>query len=123
MEDIELLQELCGVMYTAADCELSGKAIELFKTSMELHYSDWTAHILRKRCKAGQCEGFPKAPVMGAGAAAAGGRRRRGGAAVVVEETSAAPAAVQAEAPAETAEAAGPVRRRRRSGIVEIIED
>lgn len=123
MEDIELLQELCKTMYIAADCELSARAIELFKTSLELHYSDWTAHILRKRCKAGQCEAFPKAPAMGA-APAAGGRRRRGGAAVVVEETSApsAPAAQQtgAETPAESA---GPVRRRRRTGVVEVIED
>lgn len=123
MDDIELLQELCKTMYIAADCELSGRAIELFKASLDLHYTDWTAHILRKRCKAGQCEAFPKAPAMGA--AAAGGRRRRGGA-VVVEE-SAAPAAsvttTQADAPAEAAAEAGPVRRRRRSGVVEVIED
>ena len=69
MEDIELLQELCQTMYIAADCELSGRAIELFKTSLELHYNDWTAHVLRKRCKAGVCAGMAKG---GAGSAAAG---------------------------------------------------
>ena len=60
MEDIKLLQELCQTMYIAADCELSGRAIELFKASLELHYNDWTAHVLRKRCKAGACAGMAK---------------------------------------------------------------
>lgn len=122
MEDIALLQELCSTMLVAADCELSGRAIELYKASLDNHYNDWTAHILRKKCKAGQCEAFPKAPVMGA--AAQGGRRRRGGSVVVESDApAAAVAAAQTEAPAEAAESAAPVRRRRRSGVVEIIED
>ena len=125
MEDIELLQELCNTMLPAADCELSARCIELFKASLDNHYNDWTAHILRKRCKAGVCEAFPKPAAMG-GAAAAGGRRRRGGAVEVVEE-SAAPVA-QTAAPVPSAEAAAPEegavhRRRRRSGIVEVVED
>lgn len=124
MEDIELLQELCANMLPAADCELSARCIELFKASLDNHYTDWTAHILRKRCKAGQCEGFPKPAAMGA--AAAGGRRRARGGAVVVEEgpavSSAAPATpVEASAPEAPAETA--VRRRRRSGVVEVVED
>lgn len=69
MEDIELLQELCATMYIAADCELSGKAIELFQASLTNHYNDWTAHVLRKRCKAGVCAGMAKG---GAGGASAG---------------------------------------------------
>ncbi len=69
MEDIELLQELCRTMYIAADCELSGKAVELFQTSLTNHYNDWTAHVLRKRCKAGACAGMAKG---GAGSAGAG---------------------------------------------------
>lgn len=123
MEDIELLQELCNTMLPAADCELSARCIELFKASLDNHYNDWTAHILRKRCKAGVCEAFPKPAAMGG---AAGGRRRRGGAVEVVDE-SAAPAA-QTAAPVPSAEAAAPEegavhRRRRRSGIVEVVED
>ena len=51
MEDIELLQELCQTMYIAADCELSGRCVELYKTSLETYYNDWTAHVLRHRCK------------------------------------------------------------------------
>ena len=31
MEDIELLQELCQTMYIAADCELSGRCVELYR--------------------------------------------------------------------------------------------
>lgn len=124
MEDIELLQELCNTMLPAADCELSARCIELFKASLDNHYNDWTAHILRKRCKAGACEAFPKPAAMGG--TAAGGRRRRGGAVEVVEE-SAAPAA-QTAAPVPSAETAAPEegavhRRRRRSGIVEVVED
>lgn len=69
MEDIELLQELCQTMYIAADCPLSAKCVELYKTSLEEHYNDWTAHVLRKRCKAGVCAGMAKG---GAGAASAG---------------------------------------------------
>ena len=69
MEDIELLQELCQTMYIAADCELSGKCVELYKASLENHYNDWTAHVLRKRCKAGVCAGMAKG---GAGAASSG---------------------------------------------------
>lgn len=125
MEDIELLQELCTNMLPAADCELSARCIELFKASLDNHYNDWTAHILRKRCKAGQCEGFPKPAAVGA--AAAGGRRRARGGAVVVEDspavTAAAPAAQAAEAPAAEAPAESAVRRRRRSGVVEVVED
>ena len=60
MEDIELLQELCETMYIAADCELSGKAVELFRTSLQQHYNDWTAHVLRHRCKAGACTNMKK---------------------------------------------------------------
>ena len=69
MEDIELLQELCKTLYIAADCELSGKAVELFQASLTNHYNDWTAHVLRKRCKAGVCAGMAKG---GAGASGAG---------------------------------------------------
>lgn len=122
MDDIELLQELCQTMYVAADCELSARCIELYKASLDNHYNDWTAHILRKRCKAGACEAFPRPAA--AGAAAAGGRRRRGGAAVVESDAPAAVQTVQPGAPAEAAaETGGTTRRRRRSGVVEVIED
>ena len=60
MEDLSLLQELCKNMLLMADCELSAKCIELYQTSLEHYYEDWAAHILRKKCKAGVCEGFPK---------------------------------------------------------------
>lgn len=60
MEDIELLQELCQTMYIAADCELSGRCVELYKTSLETYYNDWTAHVLRHRCKAGVCANMKK---------------------------------------------------------------
>jgi hypothetical protein len=69
MEDIELLQELCGTMLIAADCELSGKCVELYKASLDNHYNDWTAHVLRHRCKAGACAGMKSG---GAGASGAG---------------------------------------------------
>ena len=69
MEDIELLQELCQTMYIAADCELSGRCVELYRTSLETYYNDWTAHVLRHRCKAGVCANMKKG---GAGAASAG---------------------------------------------------
>ncbi len=123
MEDIELLQDLCKTMYIAADCELSGKAIELFKTSLDTHYSDWTAHILRKKCKAGACEAFPKAPAVNA--PSAGGRRRRASAPVVVETDSPSdsPAAAPAAAAGTDSPAPAAPRRRRRSGVVEVVED
>lgn len=69
MEDIELLQELCQTMYIAADCELSGRCVELYRTSLETYYNDWTAHVLRHRCKAGVCANMKKG---GAGAASVG---------------------------------------------------
>lgn len=69
MEDIELLQELCQTMYIAADCEMSARCVELYKTSLETYYNDWTAHVLRHRCKAGACANMKKG---GAGAASAG---------------------------------------------------
>lgn len=120
MDDIELLQELCQTMYIAADCELSARCIELYRASLDNHYADWTAHILRKRCKAGACEAFPKPAAAGA---AASGRRRRGGA-VVVESDAPAPQTDQPGVPVEVAETVGTIRRRRRrSGIIEIIED
>lgn len=58
MEDIELLQELCNNMKLSADCELSAKCIEMYQMSLEKYYDEWTAHVLRKKCKAGKCEGF-----------------------------------------------------------------
>lgn len=121
MDDIELLQELCQTMYIAAGCALSARCVELYKASLDNHYNDWTAHILRRRCRAGVCEAFPKPAAAGA---AAGGRRRRGGTVVVESDAPAGPSA-QSGAPAEsTAETGGPIRRRRRrSGIIEIIED
>lgn len=109
MEDVELLQELCKTMYLAADCELSGRAIELFKTSLELHYSDWTAHILRKRCKAGACKAFVKSTAPNAallGGAPAPNPNRRKKPAAPVEET---------PTPVTT-------RRRRNAGTV-VVED
>lgn len=60
MEDIELLQELCQTMYIAADCELSSRCVELYRTSLETYYNDWTAHVLRHRCKAGVCANMKK---------------------------------------------------------------
>ena len=57
MEDIELLQEL------------SGRCVELYRTSRETYYTDGTAHVLRHRCKAGVCANMKKG---GAGAASAG---------------------------------------------------
>ena len=109
MDDIELLQELCKTMYIAADCELSGKCVELYKASLETHYNEWTAHVTRKRCKAGVCTAFPKAAVpgmnlLGGDSAPAGNRRRK---TAVVEEETPAPAA----------------NRRRRGGAVVVVED
>lgn len=108
MEDVELLQELCVTMYLAADCELSGRAIELFKTSLELHYNEWTAHILRKKCKAGVCTAFPKAAIPGmdllGGSSTTANRRRK-------------PAAAVEETPAPAA------NRRRRGGTVVVVEE
>jgi NADH-quinone oxidoreductase subunit F len=78
IEDLELLQKLCDVITVANDCELSQKAAKLVKASMDAHYEDWSAHILRKRCKAGVCAAFPK-PVVVAPAADGETRRRRRG--------------------------------------------
>lgn len=108
MEDIELLQELCQTMYIAADCELSAKCVELYKASLDNHYNEWTAHVLRKRCKAGACTAFPKPSIpgldLGMGGASSQARRRK-------------PAA-PAEQPA-----AAPVTRRRRGGTTVVVED
>lgn len=120
MDDIELLQELCQTMYIAADCELSARCIELYKASLDNHYTDWTAHILRKRCKAGACEAFPKPAAAGA---AAVGRRRRGGTVVVESDVPAAQAAQPGAPAGAAAETGGTIRRHRRSGIIEIIEE
>lgn len=60
MEDIELLKELCKNMKLAADCELSAKCIELYQLSLDKYYNEWISHVLRKKCKAGVCEGFLK---------------------------------------------------------------
>ena len=108
MDDIELLQELCNTMYIAADCELSAKCVELYKASLDNHYNEWTAHILRKKCKAGACTAFPKPTVPGMdlmGGGAGQGRRRKPAA-----------AAVEEPAPATT------TRRRRNAGTV-VVED
>ena len=132
MEDIELLQELCATMLVAADCEMSARAIELYKLSMDNYYNEWTAHVLRHRCKAGACEGFPK---PAAAAAGAGGRRRRAGGVVSESPAASAPAfdiptgSGEEEAPAFKAPQVkvepteGGTRRRRRGGVVEVIED
>lgn len=107
MDDIELLQELCKTMYIAADCELSAKCVELYQASLEHHYNEWTAHILRKKCKAGACTAFPKPTVPGMDlmGGAVQNRRRKPAAATAAEE------------PAPTV-----TRRRRNAGAV-VVED
>lgn len=69
MEDIELLQLLSKQVMLGADCDAAYEGARLMSLSIETHYDDWTAHVLRKRCKAGQCAGMKKG---GAGAASAG---------------------------------------------------
>ncbi|MBP1737079.1 MAG: NuoF [Oscillospiraceae bacterium] len=76
IEDLDLLQKLCDVIITANDCEKSQKAAQLVKDSLTNHYDDWSAHLLRKRCKAGVCAAFPK-PVVPAAASEDGATRRR----------------------------------------------
>lgn len=107
-EDIELLQELCKTMYLAADCEMSARCIELYQASLDRYYSEWTAHVLRKKCKAGACTAFPKPKIpgldLGMGGPGDQPRRRK-------------PAAAPAEEPAPTV-----TRRRRNAGAV-VVED
>lgn len=105
MDDIELLQSLTQQVMLGADCDAAYEGARLMKLSIDTYYDDWTAHVLRKRCKSGQCTAFPKATIPGLdlGGTSAPARRRR-------------PAA-----PAE--EPAAPVTRRRRKSGVVVVED
>ena len=106
MDDIELLQSLTQQVMLGADCDAAYEGARLMKLSIDTYYDDWTAHVLRKRCKSGQCTAFPKATIPGLdlGGTSAPARRRR-------------PAAAPAEEPA-----APVTRRRRKSGVV-VVED
>ena len=57
-EDLDLLAELCDTMLTGAGCELSYKAVELVKASLDNYGEEWRAHIVRKKCSAFQCKPF-----------------------------------------------------------------
>jgi NADH:ubiquinone oxidoreductase subunit F (NADH-binding) len=78
IDDLELLQKLLDVIIVSNDCELSQTAAKLIKASLDTHYDDWSAHILRKRCKAGVCAAFPKPVVVAASEDGTTRRRRRG---------------------------------------------
>lgn len=55
VEDLDLLKDCCELIITANECELSVRAAELVKASLESHYDEWYDHITRKRCKAMEC--------------------------------------------------------------------
>ena len=58
VEDLDLLHELCDTIMMGAGCELSYKAAELVKTSLDTYGEEWRAHIGRKKCSAFQCKPF-----------------------------------------------------------------
>ncbi len=55
--DLDLLEDLCGVIETAGDCELSVRCAQLVRASVECHGEVWNAHITRKKCDALACRG------------------------------------------------------------------
>lgn len=133
-EDVELLQELCDTMSLVQECEMSARAIELYRLSLKEHEADWLAHVLRHRCRAGSCPGCTK-PVSAVSAGE--GRRRRapaqtGGsapspAAVIPASIGEIPAeeytAIRVTSAKLTLKTDGVRRRCRKGGIIAIIED
>lgn len=57
VEDLDLLKDICELIIAGNECEMSVRAAELVKASLENHYDDWYDHLTRKRCKAMECPG------------------------------------------------------------------
>lgn len=55
VEDLDLLRDCCELIITANECELSVRAAELVKASLEAHADEWRDHIVRRRCRAMEC--------------------------------------------------------------------
>ena len=56
-EDIELLQEICGIIKECADCELSEVTVTQVEKLLNEHMEDFELHIKRKSCKNLICPG------------------------------------------------------------------
>lgn len=57
-EDVEMLQDLLGVIAAQADCDLARTAAANVLKSMELYPDEWEAHIKRKRCADLVCRAY-----------------------------------------------------------------
>lgn len=57
-QDIELLQDLCGVIQETASCQMARTAAGLVLASMENHAEEWDIHLKRKRCSALVCPAY-----------------------------------------------------------------
>lgn len=55
--DLDLLEDLCGVIETAGDCELAVGCAQRTRASVECHGEVWNAHITRRKCDALACRG------------------------------------------------------------------
>lgn len=131
-EDVELLEELCDTMSLVHECEMSDRAIALIGLSLREYNAEWMAHVLRRRCKAGSCPGYPK---VSPAALAGEGRRRRAAATANAAAplvsiptpvvTSPAEETLLPPVPASklTLQTDGIRRRCRKGGIIAIIED
>lgn len=58
VEDLDLLRELCDTIMLGAGCELSYKAAELVKASLDNYGDDWRDHMVKRKCAAFQCKPF-----------------------------------------------------------------
>ena len=130
-EDVALLEELCATMSLVHECDMSDRAIALIGLFLREHSGEWMAHVLRRRCKAGVCPGYPKVSPT---ALSGEGRRRRAAAAsnasaptvsIPTPVVSSQEETLLPPVPASklTLQTDGIRRRCRKGGIIAIIED
>lgn len=66
--DLELLPELCSVIAQGASCALAAGAAERVARSLSSDLGEWSAHTLRRLCRAGVCpiaaSAQPEKPLM-----------------------------------------------------------
>lgn len=55
VEDLDLLSDICDLIITGNECELSVKTAGLIRESLEAHSDEWRDHLTRKRCKSLEC--------------------------------------------------------------------
>lgn len=75
-DDLEMLEELLGVIKECADCELSYTAAEQILSLLQNYQDEWRMHITRKRCKYRVCVGCTKPEIVPETGTARKGRRK-----------------------------------------------